>query len=105
MKKSKQTRYQVEMTEEQLRLVIDCIEDCSRFMAGQTEMTNCTARLDNNHELWNSLRELQPLVTPALGCGSSYSWNGGHCPNEQQRKFIAQTYYLYREMRHRLTTA
>lgn len=51
------------------------------------------------------LRELQPLVTPALGCGSSYSWNGGHCPNEQQRKFIAQTYYLYREMRHRLTTA
>ena len=33
---------------------------------------------------------------------SPYGWDGGHCPNEYQRKFLAETYYLYREIYHQL---
>ena len=29
-----------------------------------------------------------------------YKWSGGNCSNEWQRKFIAESYYLYREIRH-----
>lgn len=51
-------------------------------------------------ELHKKLYDLQPLVTPRLGRGASYGWNGSNCPNEVQRKFIAQSYYLYREIFH-----
>lgn len=47
-----------------------------------------------------SLQDLQPLVTPGLGRGASYDRRGSGCPNEEQRKFIAQSYYLYREIYH-----
>ena len=51
-------------------------------------------------ELCKKLYDLKPLVTPGLGRGASYGWNGSSCPNEEQRKFIAQSYYLYREIYH-----
>ena len=46
---------------------------------------------------------LQAFVTPELGRGASYGWDGGTCPDDNQRKFIAETYYLYREIYHQLT--
>lgn len=67
------------------------------------ELNNSTACLDNYHTLSKKLNELQPLVTPLLGRGESYGWDGGYCPNDYQRKFIAETYYLYREIYHQLT--
>lgn len=94
-------KYQITLTEKQLRLIAECVEDCHRFMSGQMEMHNITSRLDNYHELYDKLYELKPLVTPELTHrGSSYGWNGGHCPNEHQRKFIAETYPIYREILH-----
>ena len=40
-------------------------------------------------------------------CGDyqEYDWAGNGCPDEAQRRMIAQTYYLYREMRHQYTLA
>lgn len=98
-------KYRIECTEEQLHMIANCVEDCSRFAAGQMELWNTTSRCafgDNYYELHFKLRELQPLMTPALGRGSSYSWFGGNCPNEPQRKFIAKTYGIYREILHYL---
>ena len=46
---------------------------------------------------------LQAFVTPELGRGASYGWDGGSCHDDNQRKFIAETYYLYREIYHKLT--
>ena len=66
------------------------------------ELSNSTVCLEHYSELSEELRKLQPLVTPRLGRGASYGWNGGSCPNEYQRKFIAETYYLYREIRHQI---
>ena len=96
-------KWRIELTEHQLMLMAKCIEDCSRFIGGQMELSNSTACLKHGRHLGEELRTLQPFVTPELGCGASYGWNGGSCPNENQRKFIAETYYLYREIYHQVT--
>ena len=96
-------KWRIELTEHQLMLMAKCIEDCSRFIGGQMELSNSTTCLKHGRHLGEELRTLQPFVTPELGCGASYGWNGGSCPNENQRKFIAETYYLYREIYHQVT--
>ena len=80
-----------------------CIEDCSRFIGGQMELSNSTTCLKHGRHLGEELDRLQPFVTPELVCGASYGWDGGSCPDENQRKFIAETYYLYREIYHQVT--
>lgn len=99
---NKTKKYQITLTEEQLILMARCVEDCSRFAAGQTGLGNTLLFLDIRpyFVLLEKLRDLKPLVTPGLGRGESYGWNGSNCPNEEQRKFIAQSYYLYREIYH-----
>ena len=96
-------KWKIELTEHQLRLIANCVEDCHRFIAGQMELSNSTAFLKHYRELSEELDKLQPLVTPELGRGASYGWNGSSCPDDNQRKFIAETYYLYREIYHQLT--
>ena len=96
----KEKQYRITVSESQLRMIADCVEDCSRFMSGQTELYNCTSMLDHMHDLHDELKLLQLFVTPNLPRGASYGWSGGSCPNEWQRKFIAASYYLYREIRH-----
>lgn len=97
----KTKKYQITLTEEQLMLMARCVEDCSRFAAGQTELYNVLQSIDmGDYSLRKKLQKLQSLVTPGLGCGASYDWSGSGCPNEEQRKFIAQSYYLYREIYH-----
>ena len=99
----KEKKWRIELTEHQLRLMAQCVEDCHRFIAGQTELINSTVCLKHYRELGEELDKLQPLVTPLLERRASYGWNGGSCPNKNQRKFIAETYYLYREIYHQLT--
>ena len=101
--KMKEKKWRIELTEHQLRLMAKCVEDCHRFVGGQMELSSSTSCLIHYMELSEELDKLQPLVTPELGRGASYGWDGGSCPNEHQRKFIAETYYLYREIYHQLT--
>ena len=98
----KQKKWRIELTEHQLRLIANCVEDCHRFIAGQMELSNSTACLKHGRHLGEILDTLQPFVTPELGRGASYGWDGSTCPDENQRKFIAETYYLYREIYHQL---
>jgi hypothetical protein len=99
-------RYRIELTESQLALLARCVEDINRFMCGQMDLFNATVLLDNSREVQDKLRTCYPFVVPELyqkyGVNASYGWNGGRCPNDAQRKFIAQTYYLYREIYHQL---
>ena len=99
----KEKKWRIELTEHQLLLMAQCVEDCHRFIGGQMELSNSTACLTHHLDLSKELGKLQHFVTPELGRGSSYGWNGGHCPNEDQRKFLAETYYLYREIYHQVT--
>lgn len=96
----KEKQYRITVSESQLRMIANCVEDIHRLMAGQTELQNCTSMLDLQYEVQEELKKIQPLVTPHIGLGSYYKWSGGNCPNEWQRKFIAESYYLYREIRH-----
>ena len=99
----KEKKWRIELTEHQLRLIANCVEDCHRFIGGQMELSNSTACLKHYRELSEELDKLQPLVTPLLERRAAYGWDGGYCPNERQRKFIAETYYLYREIYHQIT--
>ena len=99
----KEKKWRIELTEHQLMLMAKCVEDCSRFIGGQMELSNSTACLKHGRHLGEELDRLQPFVTPELERGASYGWNGGSCPDKNQRKFIAETYYLYREIYHQLT--
>ena len=101
--KMKEKKWRIELTEHQLRLMAQCVEDCHRFIGGQMELSNSTSCLTRRQVLCEELNKLQPFVTPQLGRGASYGWNGGSCPNKNQRKFLAETYYLYREIYHQLT--
>ena len=96
-------KWRIELTEHQLRLIANCVEDCHRFIGGQMELSNSTACLKHGRHLGEKLATLRQFVTPELECGASYGWSGGSCPNENQRKFIAETYYLYREIYHQVT--
>ena len=95
-------KWRIELTEHQLMLMARCVEDIHRFIGGQMELSNATTCLKHPHDLLERLNELQPLVTPELGRGAAYGWNGGICPNDSQRKFLAETYYLYREIYHQV---
>lgn len=97
---AEEKRYIVELSEEQLRLIANCVEDCHRFAGGQCELWNTTSMMDNFIDLKKGLEELKPYVTPHLHPNASYGWNGGDCPNEHQRKFMAKTYPIYREILH-----
>ena len=99
----KEKKWRIELTEHQLKLMAQCIEDCHRFIGGQMELSNSTSCLKHHSELSEELGKLQPLVTPLLGRGAYYGWDGGSCPDDNQRKFLAETYYLYREIYHQLT--
>ena len=99
----KEKKWRIELTEHQLWLMAQCIEDCHRFIAGQTELSNSITCLKHYRELGEALGKLQPLVTPELRRNAAYGWSGGSCPDKNERKFIAETYYLYREIYHQLT--
>lgn len=95
-------KYKIELTEEQLMLMANCVEDCHRFAAGQAELTNTTSVLKNSRELQNILQGLECLIVHEPMRGSSYGWSGQSCPDKYQREFIAKTYYLYREIYHQV---
>ncbi len=109
MRISKEKKYRVTMTESQLRLMASAVEDWHRFLAGQCELNNATCFItpaEKMHECRKILdRDVRPFIVPELKhSGSSYCWDGRSCPNKFQRKAIAMSYMIYREVIHFLTT-
>ena len=105
MKKKKQRKYTITLTEEQMMLISNCIEDIHRFLCGDTGLYNTTSALENKHEVQRLAGRLHNAVTPDLDYNQNYDYAGNGCPNKNQKKMIAQTYYLYREMLHQYTIA
>lgn len=98
-------KYTVTLNEEQLMLISNCLEDLHRFACGDTRLGNTSLVLNQSSKVCDRLSDLHDTVTPELDRGQSYDWAGNGCKNEGQRKFIAQTYYLYREMLHQVALA
>lgn len=96
-------KYQITCSKEQLMTIANAMEDWHRFLAGQCEMSNATMMLQAKDAVKarNNLNEyVRPHIVPQLQRGASYSWDGGNCTNEHQRKAIAMSYGIYREILH-----
>jgi hypothetical protein len=98
-------RYTIEVNEHQLRLIAQCVEDLNRFYSGQMGLSNTANILDTKRKvmLQDELDELKAIVNPNIHDGYGYyGWSGAECRYEIQRKFLAESYYLYREIYHQL---
>lgn len=97
---SKEKLYNLVVNEKQLRLIADCVEDCSRFAGGQFGMTNTVAfaNVGTKYELDTGVmhdieRECERRgLIPALEGGSYLKYNA--------TPFVGNTYHIYREIRH-----
>lgn len=98
----KEKKYRITLTEHQLMLIANCVEDCHRFAAGQTDLHYTASSFRTSKALRDKLRDLHDDVVPELLPGQSYDWAGTHCPDNYQRQFIAETYPLYREIYHKV---
>ena len=79
----KEKKWRIELTEHQLRLIANCVEDCHRFIGGQMELSNSTACLKHYRELSEELDKLQPLVTP-IARTRGFLWLGWRYLSRQE---------------------
>jgi hypothetical protein len=89
-----------EFTEDELYQVSRCVEDWHLFVAGQVELDNTTCVCKDRHDLHDNMRYLHDVVMDDdyYDLYDTYGWNGNHCKNYEQRKFICETYPLYRDI-------
>lgn len=98
-------KYRITLTEQQLMLIANCVEDCHRFACGQTELHNTISYFTTDPDLRKTMMELKPLVTPELSHNQFYDWTGNGCKNRFQKKFIAMTYAIYREILYKVVNS
>ena len=96
-------KYTITLTEEQMRLIAEGMEDYHRFLAGECRMANAIGYvpLAGMHTHRDEMeRHAHALMAFGLPLGGSYKWDGGSCPNKLQHKAIAMSYMIYREIFH-----
>lgn len=96
-------KYTLTCTGEQMMVICRAVEDWHRFLAGQCEMANATAMCERMHEVQDILnKEVRPFIVPELAYnrGASYDWAGNGCPNKYQKRMIAMSYNIYRQILH-----
>ena len=62
----REKKWRIELTEHQLRLIANCVEDCHRFIGGQMELSNSTACLKIIGNLARNWVRYNPLLLPNL---------------------------------------
>jgi len=98
-------KYNIELTEEQMRLVAYCLEDISRFASGQCELLytieNMVHKLPDFDEQIKRrddaevlLEEIKKVLLPELRHNESYGYNS--------TEFIGNVYQIYRTMLYQL---
>lgn len=90
--------YKIELSEEQMRVVAQCLEDVSRFASGQWEMQNTIEamvkglpfeeQIKRRDEAEELLRQVKKVLLPEMSDNSSKGYNG--------TDFIGNTYQIYR---------
>ena len=77
----KEKQYCITVSESQLRMIANCVEDCSRFMAGDMDLQNCTSVLDYQNELQDEMKCMQHYVTVYLQMRWRDCWDSGGSKN------------------------
>lgn len=97
-------KYKIELSEKQMTLISQCIEDISRFASGQPELSYTIQemlkelpfdeQIRRRDVVENKLNEIKKILLPDLIGDGSKSYNGS--------TFIGNTYQIYRTILHRL---
>ena len=97
-------RYRIELSEDQMRLIADCLEDISRFAGGQWQMRYTIENMlkglpfnefiERRNQAELKLKLVKTILIPELSGNASYSYNS--------TDFIGNTYQIYRTILHQL---
>lgn len=97
-------KYKIELSEEQMHLVANCLEDISRFASGQWKMRYTIEEMlrglpfDEQMKIRGEVEELlkkaKRVLLPELTDNESKGYNGS--------EFIGNTYQIYRTILHQL---
>jgi hypothetical protein len=97
-------KYTIELSEEQMRLVSNCLEDISRFASGKLELRytieqmlkglTFEERMSRRNEAEKLLEQLKRILLPEESKHSSKGYDG--------TEFIGNIYQIYRTMLYQL---
>ena len=97
-------KYRIELSEQQMRLIADCLEDVSRFASGQYEMRYTVGemlrglpfdtKMERRDEAEELLKQAKRVLLPDYPDNASKGYNGS--------EFIGNTYQIYRTILHQL---
>lgn len=102
---TKNRKWQITLTEEQLCVMITAMEDWHRFLCGQCSMNHATSYIGSPKDMRITRGLLdncvKPAMFPELARDAAYSWDGGQS-NPYMSRAAAISYLLYREPLHQL---
>ena len=97
-------KYRIELSEEQLSVIAQCLEDVSRFASGQWEMRYTVEemlrglpfdeKMKRRSEVEELLKQTKRVLLPDYPDNASKGYNGS--------EFIGNTYQIYRTILHKL---
>ena len=97
-------QYTITLSEDQMRLIANCIEDVSRFASGQWEMRYTIEemlrglpfdeQMKRREEAESFLRSAKRVLLPGLPDNAGKTYNGS--------EFIGNTYQIYRTILYQL---
>lgn len=100
----KSKKYKIELSEQQIILISNCLEDASRFAAGQSEMRYLIEemlkefpfeiQMEKRDEVEKLLKQVKNILLPELPNNTYKGYNGSD--------FIGNTYQIYRSILHKL---
>lgn len=100
--------YQIIVNREQLLLIANCLEDISRFAAGQPELNHSVTTLlsrdcdssSKRNEIQEHLYAIKKIIYPELDRNAYYGYEGGDQIDSIRKNLIGNTYQIYREILH-----
>lgn len=97
-------KYKIELSEDQMRLIADCLEDISRFASGQWQMRYTIEemlrglpfdeQIKRRDEVEELFRQAKRVLLPDMVDNGSFGYNG--------TEFIGNTYQIYRTILYKL---
>lgn len=97
-------KYRIELSEQQMRLIADCLEDVSRFASGQWEMRYTVEemlrglpfdeKMKRRSEVEELLKQTKRVLLPDYSDNASKGYNGS--------EFIGNIYQIYRTILYQL---
>lgn len=97
-------KYKIELSEEQMHLVANCLEDISRFASGQSELRytieamvkdlSFDEQIGRRNSAEEKLREAKKILLPDTPDNGNKGYNG--------TDFIGNTYQIYRTILYQL---